>query len=161
MVKIVYSILLGVMLAVFVGVGIETFYPGPKMPEYPTDLTYTKATPDTYSDEEISIQNNYDNQQKDWQKKDSAYSRNLSIIALIASIVLMALSLTVLTKMTVFDNGFLIGSLLTLLYGITRGFAGSGEDYKFRFFLITIGLIVAMALGYLKFIVKKELVDEK
>lgn len=31
--KIVYTFFLGALLALFVGLGIQTFYPGPEMPE--------------------------------------------------------------------------------------------------------------------------------
>jgi len=62
----------------------------------------------------------------------------------------LVLSLTVLHKIEILTDGFLLGGLLTLLYAIVRGFGS--DDNKFRFLMVTVGLIVALILGYIKFI---------
>jgi len=151
--KILYAIILGVMLAFFVGLGIEAFYPTEKYPEPPASVQYQKNGPAT--PEELKIQQNYDQQVKDYQTRNEKHARNVSIIAIAASIIYMALSLTILQKTnSVFSDGFLIGSLLTLLYGIVRGF--EINDNKFRFIIVTVGLIIAIVLGYIKFVRQKE-----
>jgi len=151
--KILYAIILGVMLAFFVGLGIEAFYPTEKYPEPPTSLQYLKAEPTT--PDQIQAQQAYDQQVKDYQTRNETHARNVSIIAIIASILYMTLSLTILTKTnSIFSDGFLVGSLLTLLYGIVRGF--ETNDNKFRFVIVTVGLMVALVLGYIKFVRQKE-----
>jgi len=151
--KILYAIILGVLLAFFVGLGIEAFYPTEKYPEPPTSLQYLKEAPST--DAEIQAQKTFDQQTKDYQERNQTHARNVSIIAIIASMIFMALSLTILTRTdTIFSDGFLIGSLLTLLYGIVRGF--ETNDNQFRFIIVAIGLVIALALGYIKFVRQKE-----
>lgn len=154
MLKVLYTIFLAIMLAFFVGLGIEAFYPSPKAPEYPTELQYNGKDPSEMSAELQRKQKDFDQQQKDWQNLNSIHSRNTSIIAVIASIILLVLSLTVLVKINIMSDGFLLGGLLTLLYGIIRGFGS--DNSKFRFLMVSVGLIVAMVLGYIKFIRPKE-----
>lgn len=41
-IKIIYTIFIGVLFAIFVGVGIDAFYPYPKEPDYPAELKIHK-----------------------------------------------------------------------------------------------------------------------
>lgn len=154
MLKILYTIFLAVMLAFFIGLGIEAFYTTPKSPEYPTALQFNGKSPSEMSPDLQKAQKDYDQSQKDWMKADGIHSRNTSMIAVVFSIIILVLSLTLLHKIEVMSDGFLLGGLLTLLYAIVRGFGS--DDNKFRFLLVTVGLIVALILGYLKFIRPKE-----
>jgi len=148
MIKILFSILLGVLLAFFIGLGIEAFYPTEKFPEAPSELQYQKGEP---TQQQLDLQKEQDAKIKAYQERNEKHARNISMIAIAASILFMALSLTVLQKLSsVFPDGFLIGSILTLIYGIIRGFESS--DNKFRFLIVTVGLLAAFVLGYIKFI---------
>jgi hypothetical protein len=158
--KILYAIILGVMLAFFVGLGVEAFYPTENRPEVPAEIQYGEYNKTGPTDEQKQAQKDYDQQIKAYQTRNEKHALNVSIIVIIASILYMALSLTILTKTnTIFSDGFLIGSLLTLLYGIVRGF--ETNDNKFRFVIVTIGLIIALVLGYIKFVRQKETEREK
>ncbi|MEI6498645.1 MAG: hypothetical protein WCO23_01655 [bacterium] len=154
MVKIIYAVLLGVILAFFVGLGIEAFYPTQRYPETPAILQYDKVNTTPQTAEQIKAQENYDLTVKDWTEKNATHARNVSVIAIIGSIIFMILSLTILAKKDVFSNGFMLGSLFTLIYGIGRGF--EGDDNKFRFLIVTIGLIATLTLGYFKFLKQEE-----
>jgi hypothetical protein len=78
------------------------------------------------------------------------YSRNVSAVAAIGAIVMMGVSLTVLRGTALFSDGFLLGGVLTFAYSVVRGF--SAEDNVFRFIIVSVGLVVALALGYVRFI---------
>lgn len=154
MIKIVYTILLGVILALFVGLGIEAFYPTEKYPDQPAALTYAKSDGGNRSVEEIQAQKDFDKTMKDFQTRNALHSRNVSMMAIGFSIIYMILSLAVLTRKEVFANGFLLGSLFTLFYGMIRGF--EADDNKFRFIIVSVGLIIALTLGYFKFLRQKD-----
>ena len=154
MLRVLYTIFLAIMLAFFIGLGIEAFYPSPTAPEYPTELQYNGKAPSEMSPEMQKVQKDYDQSQKDWMKENSVHSRNTSMIAVAFSVIILTLSLTVLQKINIMSDGFLLGGLLTLLYAIIRGFGS--DDNRFRFILVTVGLIVALALGYIKFIRPRE-----
>ena len=155
MLRFIYVFLLGIFLAFFVGLGIEAFYPSPKYPEPPRELDCAKVDSGGYTAHQQKISDEYDQKIKDYQEKQNIHGRNTSIIAVVLSVIYMVLSLTILARTSIFSDGFLLGSLFTLLYGIIRGFECS--DNKFRFLIVTVGLIIAMVLGYIKFVRKKEI----
>lgn len=154
MVKIIYAVLLGVILAFFIGLGIEAFYPTEKYPETPAIMQYSKSDGTNRSAEEVKAQQDYDQITKDYQTRNSKHARNVSMAAIVGSIIYMTLSLWIFNKKEVFANGFLIGSLFTLIYGIMLGF--ESDDNKFVFVIVSIGLAAALVLGYFKFLRQKE-----
>lgn len=153
--RFIYIIFIGVLLALFVGVGIAAFYKGPQPPEHPQSLRYaapgieTEKSP-TESARIQQEQEKYDQAFKAYTEESEEYNRNVSIIALIASILILVISLLLLNKIFLIADGLLLGGVLTLMYSIIRGFE-SGDE-MFRFFVVTVGLIVALVLGYIKFI---------
>lgn len=60
------------------------------------------------------------------------------------------MSLTVVKNLIYIADGVLLGGVLTLLYSIVRGFGS--QDTMFRFVVVSIGLVIALLLGYIKFI---------
>lgn len=161
MIKIIYAVLLGVILALFIGLGIEAFYPAEKYPEAPAalQLQYAKTDASGPSAEQIKLQEDYNQVTKDYGIRNAKHARNVSMLAIAGSIILMAISLTIFSRKEVFSNGFLLGSLFTLMYGIMRGF--ESDDTKFRFIIVTVGLAVAMVLGYFKFLKHEEQSEKK
>lgn len=160
--RYVYIVFLGIILAVFVGVGIAAFYIAPKYPEYPSKLQ-RPYPPDPQKDATLSAefqkeQEKYDATYKDFQKKNELYSKNVSIIALVFAVIFLIFSLLFANKLLLIADGMLLGGVLTLLYSIVRGFE-SGDE-KFRFVVVSIGLVIALILGYLKFI-KTSLAKDK
>jgi hypothetical protein len=142
---LVYTFFLGAMLALFVGLGISTFYEAPKPPEFPITLESKAAqTP-----EDTAKIQKYDDESRNYQKVSQTYNRNVSVIALICAVVLLAVSLAFERFNAVIANGVLLGGLFTLLYSIGRGFAS--QDNKMTFITVSIGLVIAIYLGYRRF----------
>jgi len=148
MVKTLYKLFLGVMVALFIGFGVSVFYPGPTAPEYPTELQNIGKNGMTTAQEEQNA--TFEKEQKAYQAEFAKYSQNVSAIVICFSIVLLILSLTVLLKIEIIGDGILLGGLLTLLYGIIRAFMS--ESSRFQFGVVTVGLVVALILGYWKFL---------
>lgn len=155
MVRLVYTIFVGVLLAMFVGVGIAAFYPEPKWPEEPMLLKLYKLPTEPLKDSTIAAQlqkeqETFDEAQKVFQEKFKNYNRNVSVISLISAVLMLTVSLTLLRKILIIADGLLLGGVTTLLYSLLRGF-GSGSD-KFRFIIVSVGLATSLILGYVKFI---------
>jgi hypothetical protein len=148
MLKVVYAFFVGILLSIFVGVGIATFYSEPAAPTTPA--AYLKADVDTNSAEFKQQQSTYVEAQQKYTKDLSAYNRNVSIIALVLAIVFMGIGLVFTLKLHVLSDGFLLGGVFTLMYSLARGFIT--EDGVSRFVIVTVGLVIALALGYMKFI---------
>ena len=150
MLKFVYSFFLGLLLVVFVGMGVASFYQSPQPPEYPKTLETVKAGPDGYTEEQQRADDAYQQASKDYTAQSEDYNRNVSMIVLAAAVVLVVLGLTLHAKTDVIADGILLGGVFTLLYSIGRSFAG--QDPKYSFTVVSMGLIITVIVGYLKFL---------
>ena len=150
--KFIYTIFVGVLLATLIGVGIAAFYEAPKYPEYPSRLKVSQPekVDEETAEEILEEQEEYDKEFASFQKVQQKYNMNVSIISLVSSIIILVVSLTLFKKILMIADGLLLGGVLTLIYSIIRGF--DTGDNKFRFLVVTIGFIVSIILGYIKFI---------
>ncbi|MBP7760800.1 hypothetical protein KA093_03345 [Candidatus Saccharibacteria bacterium] len=143
--RIVYTFFLGLLLAVFVGVGINTFYEGPKAPD-PNGIFSTPVKDDAVLQTEQRV---YDEQYRVFSEKMKLHDRNVSIIALVFAVALVGFSLYYEKRSSVIANGVMLGGLFTLLYGVTRSF--TSEDTRYIFAATTVALVVVVYLGYRRF----------
>lgn len=154
--RAIYTLFIGILLALFVGLGIAAFYEKPKQPEYLTTPPVTKPIMPGSTDsaqlqmEEQKHQEEYNKQWKAYQEKEQNYSKNVSIISLVAAIIILIISLTLFKNLLLISDGLLLGGVFTLMYSIVRGF--ETDNNKFRFIIVSIGLIISLILGYIKFI---------
>lgn len=89
--KLIYTFFLGLLLAIFIGVGTNTFYESPVMPTYPIELnSYGKEM----TENQLALQRDYDKKIDTYNnQKITTYNRNVSIITLSTATILLALSL--------------------------------------------------------------------
>jgi len=147
--KFIYTLFLALLVALFVGLGISAFYPGPKEPDYPIALEAEK--PGCEDTAELkTIREKYNLEQREFERSLKNYSKNVSIIALCAAILILVASLALISKINMIADGVLLGGVFTATYSIVRGFMS--ENSKFRFLVVTVGLLIAFILGYIKFI---------
>lgn len=147
--KVVYTFFLGIIIALFVGLGINTFYEGPKAPVYTAEDSYpTKSVPED-DPEFIKKQAEQEKAYREYDAQSKVYNRNVSIIALVAAVVFLMGSLLLERRNTVIANGIMLGGVFTLIYSIIRGMVS--EDTKFTFIAVTIGLLVVLFLGSRRF----------
>lgn len=152
MIKFVYKLFLGILLATTIGMGIATFYDGPDTPEYPNQSSMhdsSKMTPAQQKDYNRQMQQ-YDQQYQRYEDLNKDYQRNVSLIAITLSVIVLIISLVALAKIDILADGLLLGGIFTLLYAIVMSFGS--EDQKFIFVATLIGLVVALTLGYVKFV---------
>lgn len=145
-----YTLFIGLLLALFVGVGIAAFFPGPKAPEYPAKLSTPVTDGAKESDEARDLRLKYEADQKSYDEAAKDYNRQVSMVTLGAAVLLLFIGLVLLKHVELWADGLSLGAVFTLIYSIIRGFAT--EDTKFRFLVVTAGLVVALVLGYIKFV---------
>ena len=153
MLKLLYIFLIGIFLAVFVGVGIAAFYPEAKYPEPPVILKYNtaEAIKDEAQFAEFKAEaEKFDKVEKEYQANSRIYNRNVSVLALGAAIIMVAASLTFFKSILLIADGVLLGGVFTLVYSVIRGFGT--DDNMFRFIVVSVGLFISLFLGYVKFI---------
>lgn len=146
--KLVYTFFVGLLVALFVGVGIDTFYTQPAAPEYPVASEAYGKEP---TDEQIEAERKYEETSRDYEKDElRPYNRNVSVIVTIAAVALLAASIVFEKKIKVIADGIMLGGLFTLMYGIGRGFAS--QDSKYVFVIVSLGLAAAIYIGYRRFV---------
>lgn len=155
-IKFIYTLFLALLVSLFVGLGISSFYPGPKAPDYPNIYSEKQVNCQPTAEEKALIQE-FEQSQKIYTEEYQVYSRNVSIISLLAAIIILISSLTLLNKIKMIADGILLGGVFTTMYSIIRGLMS--EDSQFRFVIVTVGLLIALGLGYIKFIRPKETVS--
>ena len=144
----IYEAFLGVLLAAFVGVGISVAYPEPRFPTSPLFIPEGPST--QLTPEQLRQREEFQRVVEEHRVQSAIWSRNVSAIAAIGAVALLALSLTVLRRTPIFSDGFLLGGLLTFLYSVMRG--ASADDSRFLFVVVALGVAIALALGYVRFL---------
>jgi hypothetical protein len=147
--KLIYTFFLGIFLAIFVGVGINTFYPGPKSPEFPTALNTYGKEPELTNDQ-IKIQKDWDQTMAQHNQDMKPYNRNVSMLTLAAAVIFLVVSIAYEKKIKIIADGIMLGGLFTLLYSLGRGFAS--ENSKYVFAVVSVGLAIILFLGYHRFV---------
>ena len=69
--KLFYTLFLGLLVALFVGLGIDAFYEGPQAPDYPSVLNLQKTDCGEYADLKAE-QEKFDQDMKSFNEKSKA-----------------------------------------------------------------------------------------
>jgi len=148
MLKFVYAIFLSLLLTLFVGVGISTFYKSPQPPE---SKAFERFDPNrtelTESDKEV--EEKYQAEFKQFQEDLGVYNRNVSIISMVFATLFLLIGLTFASKTEILGDGLVLGGALILVYSIMRGMMS--DDQNYRFIVVTASLVAALVFGYIKF----------
>jgi hypothetical protein len=148
--KVIYTLFLGLIIAVFVGIGINTLYDAPRMPNYP-DIDYSQQVDFSEEDQkqQLELQDTYAKEFRAYDEEVKFYSRNVSIIALALSVILIVLSTIYEKKLTILADGMMLGGLFTLLYSIIRSVMYGNDNYMF--IAVSTGMLAVVYLGYKRF----------
>ncbi len=142
-IKFIYTFFVGILIALFVGVGVNTFYPGPKAPDYNNQYEINDKR-------SIDTQNDYTTSYEKYSENARQHSMAVSIIVLCASVILLIGGVVYEKKLQFISNSIILGGLFTLIYSIGRGFASENNAYSF--IAVTAGLALVIYLGYHKFV---------
>jgi preprotein translocase subunit SecG len=146
--RLVYTSFLGIILAVFIGLGIATFYESPKVPSYPvqTEAQVNSLKP---SMEVSAEQVKYERDYRAYEATAQVYHRNVSIISMVFAVILLIVSFLLERRNSVITNGVMLGGVFVLMYSIGRGIAST--DTKYTFIAVSISLAIVIYLGYRRF----------
>lgn len=144
---IIYTAFMGLLLALFVGTGINTFYAPPKQPEYPADMMVTGKE---LTAEQAAQQRAFDARMRAYEKTQKMYNRNVSMAALGWAVVLLLIGIITKRSFGTISNGLTFGGLCTLLYSIVRGLAS--QDSTYLFIVASVSLVIIIGVGYIWFV---------
>ncbi len=138
--QITYLIALGVIVATFTQVTIFTFLKRPADPRLP--YPGESATKEERQE--------YEDVQADHRDKMENFYGVAAICALVASIVYLGFGLALAEQLKVLADGVLLGGLIVLICSVYS--AVSRAQKMARFVVTFVCLLVALALGYFKFL---------
>ena len=145
--KLIYTFILGVVITLFLGVGVQAFYEPPKHPEYPvSDAVYNTEGP---TPEEQQAQKQYEKDAKAYGESHQTYERNVSMVLVGLAVATVAIGLIFSRQIGFLSDGILLGGLFTLVHALIRGFAA--DDSKFLFVVAAVAVITILFLGYRRF----------
>ncbi|MEX5236404.1 hypothetical protein [Kocuria arenosa] len=147
--RTVYTFFLGLLLALFVGLGIATVHPGPQEPALPPAIAAARESRELAPEEQQQWAA-YERERETWEDRSLRHSRDVGLVALIASVVLLAVSLAVERRRPVLAHGVLLGGLFTLLHSVVRSLIS--QDTVAAFAVVTVALVVVLYLGYRRFV---------
>lgn len=150
--KLVYTFILGIVIALFFGIGIAAFYEQPKPPEYESSTALYKTSEPSVEQQKIdqAQQQKFDACMKEYQDKNKSYERNVSIILLVLAVASVVVAFAATARLGFLTDGMLLGALFTLIHGLIRGF--SADDNKYLFVAATVAVCVVLYLGYRRFL---------
>lgn len=141
--KIIFTLFIGVMVALFVGFGIEAFYPSPV---YPDIIWKENMT----ADQEAAMQA----AQTAYDESVRLHNQIVSIVVTAVAVVIMVGSMFLEKRNRTLTNGLLLGGLFSLVYGSTVGF--SAGSALVTFITVGVGLIAVIVVGVRRFSPSRE-----
>lgn len=141
--KIIFTVFIGVMVALFVGFGIEAFYPSPVYPDVMWKENMTDA-------ESAAIQA----AEAAYQEAVRVHNQIVSIVVTAVAVVIMVVSMFLEKRNRTLTNGLLLGGLFSLVYGSTVGF--SAGSAMVTFITVGVGLIAVIFVGVRRFSPSRE-----
>lgn len=145
-IRLLYAILIAAAVVTFVSVGVYTFYPAPKAPDYPQLSMPVKGDANQPSTEQ---QRKYDEDFKQYQEDSRVYSRNISVIGTVLAAGIVAGGLYVRRKSDIIGEGLALGGIATSIYGVTT--AVMADDRIMRFVSVSVFLASAIVVVYVLF----------
>lgn len=140
----IYTVVIGVAVAVFIGLGIWAFYSGPKAPEFPWGGTsYISEPTEQQQKEEQQKQEKYNRDQEQYQKANKPYSKNVSWLALGAAIIFYGAGLWIYNRRDIIGEGLALGGVFSTIYAAIRAGIGNSKPGVF----ICVSILLLMLIG--------------
>jgi hypothetical protein len=136
--KIIFTLFIGVMVALFVGLGIEAFYPSPVYPDIMWEENMTDEQTAAIQAAEAA-----------YQEAVRVRNQIVSIVVTAIAVIIMVASMFLEKRNLTLTNGLLLGGLFSLIYGSTVGF--SAGSAMVTFITVGIGLAAVIVVGVRRF----------
>ena len=143
--RTIFSVFVGLMIAFFVGFGIDAFFPQPVYPQAITDMWTMIANKTPTAEEQAQISA----LEQAYQLEQQIHNRVVSIVVTISAVIFLGLSLLLENKNRVMANGVMLGGLFALVYGAGVGLGS--QDSMITFITVGVGLAAVVLVGLRRF----------
>ena len=143
--RIIFAVFVGLMIAFFVGFGIDAFFPQPVYPQAITDMYNVIGGKTPTADEQAKISA----LEQAYQLEQQVHNRIVSIVVTICAVIFLGVSLVLENKNRVMANGVMLGGLFALVYGAGVGLGS--QDSMITFITVGVGLAAVVVVGLRRF----------
>lgn len=159
-IELVYSVLIGVAVALFIGSGVWAIYPGPEFPEYPeASHSYKSSHYDlqgNLTEEGIKAQEKdnekyaeYDKQYRQYEKDQKAYHKTVAAIVLVPAALAFVAGVWLIRRNSVLGEGLAFGGIISAAYALVRAWSSSHRIVVFA--TVSVILVMSLVLVLVKF----------
>lgn len=146
-VRFLYATAIALFLALTVGFGTLTFYPGPDRPEYPVEaeMRYAPAPSATPDPKQTEAMRKYDEENKRFQADEKVHHRNvLLVVTGIAAVALLG-GIAATAALDVLRAGIMLGALFSVIWALIYGANAAGRGAIFVAALVVLVLLAAVS----------------
>ncbi len=146
-VRFLYAVAIALFLALAVGFGTLTFYPGPDRPEYPEPEPAMRAAPPdaTPDPKQTETMRKFNEENKQFQADEKVHKRNvLLVVTGIAAVALLA-GIAATAALDVLRAGIMLGALFIVLWALIYGANAAGRGAIFVAALVVLILLAAVS----------------
>ncbi len=146
-VRFLYATAIALFLALAIGFGTLTFYPGPERPEYPVEaeMRYAPvpgATPDPKQTEALK---QFDAENKQFQADEKVHHRNVLLVVTGIAAAALLVGVAAAAALDVLRAGVMLGALFSVVWALIYGANAAGRGAIFVAALVVLVLLGAVS----------------
>ncbi len=144
-VRFLYATAIALFLALTIGFGTLTFYPGPDRPEYPLSAEIRK--PDgTPTPQETAAMRQYEEDSRRFQDQERVHHRNVLLVVTGLAALALLVGVIASSALDVLRVGFMLGALFSVFWALTYGASAAGQGAIFVAALLVLVLLAALSV---------------
>ena len=146
-IRVIYALAIGVFVALTVGFGAVTFFPGPESPSFDHSPRPVPAVigddgkPTPLTEAERQGQQEFD----EWRDDREVHHRRMLAGVVVGGGLLILAGVAATGLVDVLRIGFMLGGLCTVLWGLAAFSDGVGSGARFTAALLTLSVLAALA----------------
>lgn len=165
-IKVIYVLILGAFLIMFVAFGVLAFYEPPERPDYPSPPRRV-TTPEVPPEDSEEYQE-WQEEREEWKKKQEEmqeayynarkhHRRNVFFIAYPYGLLLIVLGLVLRPRLEILRPGLLLGGVGAIIYAIAQ----SPLSDELRFAGVAVAIVVFIFAGYRLMLERRAVANER
>lgn len=146
-VRLLYATAIALFLALAVGFGTLTFYPGPERPEYPLEAErFAPGVAPTPSPAQAEAMRQYEVDRKQFEADEEVHHRNVLLVVTGIAALALLVGVAAAAALDVLRAGFMLGALFSVLWALIYGADAAGRGTIFVAALLVLILLSALSV---------------
>jgi hypothetical protein len=145
-VRFLYATAIALFLALTIGFGTLTFYPGPDRPDYPMAAEPRMKPDGTPTPQETEAMRQYEEDSRRFQDEERVHHRNVLLVVTGLAALALLVGVVASSALDVLRVGFMLGALFSVFWALTYGASAAGQGAIFVAALLVLVLLAALSV---------------